>query len=97
MEEGPVPCKRILVKMKKRIRSMPSAKIKMDSSQEKLEKGDLVLIVDDRVARNHWPLARIVHTYPDEEGYVRSVKVTTRATFLDRPVDKLILILERNV
>ena len=48
---------------------------KWNRPRRNFEEGDLVLIVDDRVARNHWPLARIVHTYPDEEGYVRSVKV----------------------
>ena len=70
---------------------------KWNRPRRNFDKGDLVLIVDDRVARNHWPLARIVHTYPDEEGYVWSVKVTTGATFLDHPVDKLILILEKDV
>ena len=68
---------------------------KWNRPRRNFEKGDLVPIVDDRVARNHWPLASIVHTYPDEEGYVWSVKVTTGATFLDRPVDKPILILEK--
>ncbi|XP_068704813.1 uncharacterized protein [Montipora foliosa] len=70
---------------------------KWNRPRRNFDKGDLVLIVDDRVERNHWPLARIVHTYPDEEGYVRSVKFTTGATFLDRPVDKLILILEKDL
>ena len=70
---------------------------KWNRPRRDFEKVDLVLIVDERVALNHWPLARIVHTYPDEEGYVRSVKVTTGATFLDRPVDNLILILEKEL
>ena len=37
-------------------------------------KGDLVLIIDDRLPRNHWNMARIVEARPE------AVKVTTVAT-----------------
>ena len=39
---------------------------KWNRPRRNFEKGDLVLIVYDRVARNHWRLTRIVYTYPDE-------------------------------
>lgn len=75
---------------------MSAAKDKMESPKRNFEMGDLVLIADDRAARNDWPMARIVHTYPDAEGNVCSVRVTTGTTLLDRPVHKLVLILEKD-
>ena len=70
-------------------------RVKWNRPRRNFEKGDLVLIADDRAARNDWPMARIVDTYPDAEGNVRSVRVTTGTTILDRPVHKLVLILEK--
>ena len=60
------------------------------------EKGDLVLIADDRATRNDWPMTQIVDTYPNKEENVRSVRVTTATTTLDRPGHKLVLILEKD-
>ena len=68
---------------------------------------DIVLIVDENTARNEWKLARVVEAIPSTDGLVRSVKLqlaTTQLdskgkrlidlTFLDRPVHKLILLIE---
>ena len=35
-----------------------------------ISKGNLVLVVADNVPRSHWPLARVVDTYPGEDGDV---------------------------
>ena len=69
--------------------------MKWNRPRRSFEKGDLVLIVDDRAARNYWSMARVIDTYPDAGGNVRSVKVTTGTTTLDRPIHKLVLILEK--
>ena len=68
--------------------------IKWNRPKRNLEKGDLVLVVDDHSPRNYWTMARVIDTYPDSEGQVRSAKITTGSTTLDRPIDKLVLILE---
>ena len=69
-------------------------RVKWNRPRRNFEKGDLVLIVDDRAPRNDWNMARVVDVHPDSNAQVRSVKVTTATTTLDRPIDKLVLILE---
>ena len=69
-------------------------RVKGNRPKRNLEKGDLVLIVDDRSPRNYWTMARVIDTHPDSEGQIRSARITTGSTTLDRPIDKLVLILE---
>jgi len=61
-----------------------------------LEVGDIVILADDKLPRNSWPLGRVVETYPGSDGLVRSVKVTTKSarttTTLIRPIHKLCLL-----
>ena len=62
--------------------------------------GDIVIIKDDDVRRNQWLLARVVEVVADSDGMVRSVKVRTSAkdnttgSVLNRPITKLVLLLE---
>ena len=55
---------------------------------------DVVVIVDDTAPRNSWPLGRVVKTLPGPKGLVRSVLVQTKTNTLQRPIDKLCLLLE---
>ena len=68
---------------------------------------DIVLISDDNAPRSSWRLARVIELYPSDDGLVRSVKLqlsTSRLdrhgkrmcdlTYFDRPVHKLVLLLE---
>ena len=64
-------------------------------TQKNLKTGDLVLVSMD-TARGDWPLGRIVNTYPDSSGLVRSVDVQTAGPLLKRPVTSLCL-LERDI
>ena len=64
-------------------------------------KGDIVIIKEDDVRRNQWPMARIEEVYTDDEGMARLVKIRTSATgeqkkgsLLIRPITKLVLLLE---
>ena len=54
--------------------------------------GDLVLLLEENVPRNLWPLARVVEVYPSEDELVRAVKVKTRCIQLVRPVTKLVML-----
>lgn len=61
-----------------------------------LKKGDLVLLKDNQVKRNEWPMALIMKTFPDQDGKVRKIELkVTRSgsakTFL-RPVSETILL-----
>ena len=63
---------------------------------------DLVLVVDQQLPRNQWPLGRIVKVFPDRRGVVRSAMVKlSRAKYchsemgtiqMHRPITKLVLL-----
>jgi hypothetical protein len=59
-----------------------------------VELNDLVLLVDHSSSRNTWPMGRIIAVHPDKSGLVRTVKVKTKLNVLERPVNKLVLLLE---
>ena len=58
--------------------------------------GDIVLMKENNIRRQEWPLAKVVETFPDLDGMVRSVnlKVPTATATLKRPIHKIALILE---
>ena len=70
---------------------------KWNQTKQNFEVGDIVLVCDDFTTRNKWPMARILKTYSDEKGLVRSVQLVTGRTnstnketlIFDRPVNKL--------
>ncbi len=59
-----------------------------------LKTGDVVLIVDESAPRGSWCMGRVERTMPDSKGLVRRVFVKTKSSVLERPVDKLCLLLE---
>ena len=54
--------------------------------------GDLVLVTEENTPRGVWPLGLITETFESKDGLVRSVKVKTRSSYLQRPVTKLVLL-----
>ncbi|XP_071494941.1 uncharacterized protein [Diadema antillarum] len=54
--------------------------------------GDLVLLADDSSSRGHWPMGKVVSTYPDKNGLVRQVEVRVGAKHYRRPISKLCLL-----
>ena len=63
-----------------------------NKTRRNLAENDIVLIVDDNLPRNVWSLGRIIKTYPDAQGLVRSVSVQTKTSVYKRPITKLILL-----
>ena len=55
---------------------------------------DIVLLVDSSSPRNMWQMGRIMEVTLDKTGLVRRVLVKTRSNTVERPVDKLVLLLE---
>jgi len=51
--------------------------------------GDIVVVADDALKRNCWPLGRIVSTFPSPDGQVRVVNVKTVGGEYQRPVSKI--------
>ena len=56
--------------------------------------GDIVLVVDENTARCHWPLARVVKVTSSDDGLVRRVHVRRGNKVIERPISKLVMILE---
>ena len=62
--------------------------------------GDLVLIAEDNVLRNRWPMGRVMEVFCGEDGGVRSVKIRSKikskikSSVFHRPVTKLCLLEE---
>lgn len=56
--------------------------------------GDIVTIADATAPRGSWMMGRVLSTTSDSRGLVRSVRVQTKTSILERPVTKLCLLLE---
>ena len=68
---------------------------------------DIVLLQDDLAPRNEWKLARITEVYPGLDDRVRKLKLlvsdttfdkkgksTTKPVLLERPIQKVVTLLE---
>ncbi|OXA48117.1 uncharacterized protein LOC110855239 [Folsomia candida] len=51
--------------------------------------GEVVIVVDDQLPRNRWPLGRIIKAHPGEDGQVRAVTVKIAGKEYRRPVVKI--------
>ena len=68
------------------------ARSKWKRAQPNLQPGDIVILKEDRTFSCHWPLARILQTYPGKDGLVRVAQVQTESSKFKRPVTKLALL-----
>lgn len=68
-------------------------RIKWTHPRRSFKVGNIVIVVENS-PRSQWPMARITETYAGPDGYVRSVKVKMRSSFLIRPIHKLCLLEE---
>lgn len=65
---------------------------KWHQAQRNVQVGDLVLVADDNVPRNQWPLARVMNVFPGEDGLVRSAEVKAKGSTYKRPITKICLL-----
>ena len=78
--------------------------------QDNICEDDIVLLQDDGICRTDWKAARVVETFPSDDGRVRRVKLLMatseldehgkprcQRTYLERPVHKLIVLLPKNI
>ena len=63
-------------------------------SRTNVTKGDIVLLVDESVPRGVWPMGRVEEVYVGTDGRVRSVRVRARGTAFERPITKIVKILD---
>ena len=93
MEKGVVPSGSLLEEVDTRVFADSSEKIKL-GERRNVQIGDLVLIAEDNVLRNRWPMGRVMEVFCGEDGGVRSVKIKTASSVFHRPVTKLCLLEE---
>ena len=53
---------------------------------------DIVILIDKNTPRSRWPLGRILKTFPDPKGFVRSAIVKMHGSEVKRPVSKMCVI-----
>ncbi|XP_041451639.1 uncharacterized protein LOC121405107 [Drosophila obscura] len=57
--------------------------------KENLKAGDIVIVKDERLPSNFWPLGRIMQTHRGKDGLVRVVTLKSNGGLIKRPVAKL--------
>ena len=62
------------------------------SEQECIRKGDMILLCDETMPRNNWPLGRVTAVHKGRDGRVRTATVKTSKGTYERPVTKLCLL-----
>ena len=65
---------------------------KWTSPQRDLQPGDLVLVMDNQLARNEWCMGRIISCHRGTDDRVRTVTVKTKQGKTTRPVTKICLL-----
>ena len=53
-----------------------------------------MLLAEDKLVRNRWPMGRVVEVFTGEDEGVRSAKVKTAGGVFHRPVTKICLLEE---
>ena len=61
-----------------------------------IQENDIVLLMDDSTPRQSWPLGRVTKPHFDRHGDVRSATVKTSTGVLERPINKLCVIVPSN-
>ena len=69
---------------------------KWHSCQQNIKVGDIVLLKDQQLFVNNWPLGRVITVHPGADGKVRVVTVQTASNVYKRPVHKIVLLLPAN-
>jgi hypothetical protein len=70
---------------------------KWGSEKRNFAINDVVMVKDEDLPRNQWPLARVTKVFPDtEDGLVRRVQllIPTSKSELQRPIHKLVLLVK---
>ena len=67
-------------------------RVKWSRPRESIAVGDFAIVVDSSLLGYHgkWPLARVLETYPGDDGRVRVVKVRTASGEFTRPITKIV-------
>ena len=72
-----------------------SQEAKWNTPQRNSRVEDIVIVQDDNLPRDRWPLAIVTKLYPSKDGPIRKVQLLTAERLLERPIreTKLVLLL----
>ena len=62
---------------------------KWQEPQRNVREGDFVLVLEHQLARNQWPVGRVLDVRKGKDGLVRSARVRVRGNEIERPITKL--------
>jgi hypothetical protein len=77
---------------KKEYLTQLSPRQKWTKEKENVQDGDIVLVKDEDLPRNEWPIARVIQAVPSQDGLVRKVQLKMKNSVFDRPIHKLVLL-----
>ena len=63
---------------------------KWTSVEQDLKEGNIVLVLNPNLTRAKWPLGRITHTNPGQDGHTRVARVQCGDKVMARPIHKLV-------
>ena len=64
--------------------------------ERNVQVGDVVLLAESMQQRSKWVMGRVLETYPDKHGKVRTVILKTSGSTMKRPIAKLCVILSES-
>ena len=75
---------------------------KKEVARRNFQNGHIVLLRDGDLIRNKWLMTKVIQTFKDDHGDVKSVRLKVGqsksnevCTILERPVTKIVLLLEQ--
>ena len=97
------------IRWKKEYMANLQVRQKWNTTHRNVQIGDIVLLKDEDLVRYRWNLAKVVETMPSQDNLVRKVKLLMsdatltkkgkrikKASYLERPIHKLAMLLESN-
>ncbi len=67
---------------------------KWTKERRNFQPGDTVLIADTVAPPDSWMLGKVLETFPDQKGLVRSARIQTKMSVITRPITKTCLLIE---
>ena len=64
--------------------------------ERNVQVGDVILLAESMQQRSKWVMGRVLETYPDKRGKVRTVLLKTSGSTMKRPIAKLCVILSES-
>jgi hypothetical protein len=62
--------------------------------ERNLVPGDVVLMIDEDLHRCQWSMGRVAEVVPSKDGRIRKVVLAAKDKLYERPIHKLILLIE---